>query len=93
MLMVFDHCILDSKPGGQTPWGNDWQILHHPSLLSFLLALNCVFSKTKMFKVLFVLFVIKQLLGNITSDINIQPSKALSDEGKLSGGNSEGNIA
>ena len=34
---------------------------------SFLLALNFVFSKIKMFKLLFILFVIKQLLGNITS--------------------------
>ena len=32
---------------------------------SFLLALTFVFSKTKMFKLLFILFVIKQLLGNL----------------------------
>ena len=38
---------------------------------SFLLALNFVFSKIKMFKLLFILFVIKQLLGNLTSDIDI----------------------
>ena len=37
---------------------------------SFLLALNFVFSKI-MFKFLFILFVIKQLLGNLTSDIDI----------------------
>ena len=36
---------------------------------SFLLALNFAFSKIKMFKLLFILFVIKQLLGNLTSDI------------------------
>ena len=39
-------------------------------LLRFLLALNFVFSKIKMFKLLFILFVIKQLLGNLTSDID-----------------------
>ena len=42
---------------------------------SFLLALNFVFSKIKMFKLLFILFVIKQLLGNLTSDINIYSAK------------------
>ena len=41
----------------------------------FLLALNFVFSKTKMFKLLFILFVIKQLLGNLTSDIDIYTAK------------------
>ena len=40
-------------------------------LLRFLLALNFVFSKIKMFKLLFILFVIKQLLGNLTPDIDI----------------------
>ena len=46
-----------------------------------------------MFKLLFILFVIKQLLGNVTGiSIFIQPSKLLSDEGKLSGGNSDRNI-
>ena len=44
-------------------------------LTSFLLALNFVFSKIKMFKILFILFVIKQLLGNLTSDINIYSAK------------------
>ena len=42
---------------------------------SFLLALNFVFSKIKMFKLLFILFVIKQLLGNLTSDIDIYSAK------------------
>ena len=40
-------------------------------LLRFLLALNFIFSKIRMFKLLFILFVIKQLLGNLTSDIDI----------------------
>ena len=42
----------------------------------FLLALNFVFSKIKMFEHLFIVFVIKQLLGNLTSEISIfiQPS-------------------
>ena len=44
-------------------------------LLRFLLALNFVFSKIKMFKLLFILFVIKQLLGNLTSDIDIYSAK------------------
>ena len=42
---------------------------------SFLLALNFVFSKIEMFKLLFILFVIKQLLGNLTSDIDIYSAK------------------
>ena len=42
---------------------------------SFLLALNFVFSKIKMFKLLFILFVIKQLLGNLTSDIDTYSAK------------------
>ena len=44
-------------------------------LLRFLLALNFIISKTKMFKFLFILFVIKQLLGNLTSDIDIYSAK------------------
>ena len=42
---------------------------------SFLLALNFVFSKIKMFKLLFTLFVIKQLLGNLTLDIEYYPTR------------------
>ena len=42
---------------------------------SFLPALNFVFSKIKMFKLLFIVFVIKQLLGNLTSDIDIYIDK------------------
>ena len=42
---------------------------------SFLLVLNFVFSKIKMFKLLFMLSVIKQLLGNLTSDIDIYSAK------------------
>ena len=41
---------------------------------SFLLALNFVFSKIKMFKLLFILFVINQLLG-IYLDIDIYSVK------------------
>ena len=41
----------------------------------FLIALNFVFSKIEMFKLLFIWFVIKQLLGNLTSDINIYSVK------------------
>ena len=45
-------------------------------LLRFLLALNFVFSKTKMLKLLFILLVvIKQSLANLTSDINIYSAK------------------
>ena len=43
-------------------------------LLRFLLALNFVFSKIKMFKLLFILFVINQLLG-IYLDIDIYSAK------------------
>ena len=35
----------------------------HVCLIRFLLALNFVFSKTKMFKLLFILFVSQQLLA------------------------------
>ena len=62
---------------------------------SFLLALNFAFSKIKMFKLLFILFVIKQLLGNLTSDIDIYSAKlSIIRLGgiRLSGGNSDGNI-
>ena len=64
-------------------------------LIRFLLALNFVFSKTKMFKLLFILFVIKQLLGTGQHRVSIfiQPKKVLSNEGKLSGVNSDRNIA
>ena len=42
---------------------------------SFLLTLKFVFSKIKMLKLLFILFVIKQLLGNLTSDVDIYSPK------------------
>ena len=48
-------------------------------LLLFLLALNFLnffrFIKIKIFKHLFILFVIKQLLGNLTLDIDIYSAK------------------
>ena len=40
-----------------------------------MLELNFVFSKIKMFKLLFILFVITQLLGNLTSDIDTYSHK------------------
>ena len=49
-------------------------ILYVFSLL-FLLELNFVFSKIKMFQLLFILFVITQLLGNLTSDIDTYSHK------------------
>ena len=44
-------------------------------LLRFLLVLTFALSKTKMFKVLFISFVIKQLLTKVTSDIDIYSAK------------------
>ena len=55
--------------------------------IHFLLALNFVFSKTRTFKLLFILFVIKQLL------IFTEPNKVLSDKGKQNGDSSDRNIA
>ena len=63
MLIVFDQCLQESKSGGQTLWKNYWHIPHLIGLIYFLLALNFVFSKTKMFKLLFILFVINQITG------------------------------
>lgn len=37
----------------------------------FSLVTNITFSKIKMFKILFILFVTKQLLDKVTSDIDI----------------------
>ena len=45
-------------------------------MFAYLLALNFAFSKIKMLKLLFILFVIKQLLGNLTSDVNTYSAKA-----------------
>ena len=50
-------------------------LISYICLISFLLALNFVFSKTRMFKPLFILFVIKQLLGNVTLGIDIYSDK------------------
>ena len=49
-----------------------------------------------MLKLLFILFVIKQLLGNVTSDIGIYSAKQSTirqGEGKLSGGTLDRNIS
>ena len=55
------------------------RLIHIPHLIclftSFLQALNFVFSKIKMFNLFFILFDIKQLLGNLTSDIDIYSAK------------------
>ena len=42
-------------------------LLSYVCLIRFLLVLNFIFSKNKMFKLLFILFVITQLLHNVTS--------------------------
>ena len=55
----------------------EWLASPHVCLLGFLLSLNFVFSKTKMFKLLFILFVIKQSLGNLTSGIDVYPAKQI----------------
>ena len=61
---------------------------------SFLQALNFVFSKIKMFKLLFILFVIKQLLSNLTSDIDTYSAKlSIFRLGKAKWCNSDGSIA
>ena len=68
MLIVFDHCLQESEAGGQTLWKSYYHITCLICLFnSFKLALSFVFSKTKMFKLLFILFVMRQLLGNVTS--------------------------
>ena len=55
----------------------------------FLLALNFVFRKTKMF----ILFAIKQLLDSLLSDIEIYSAKlSITRLGKLIGGNLDRNI-
>ena len=56
-----------------------------------MLALNFVFSKTKMFKLLFILFVIKQSLGNSMFGYRCLFSRA--KYCPISGGNSDRNIA
>ena len=63
-------------------------------MFAYLLALNFAFSKIKMFKLLFILFVIKQVLSNLTSDVNTYSAKlSITWLGKVSGGNSDRNIA
>ena len=47
----------------------------HVYLIQFFLALNFVFSKTKIFNLLFILFGIKQLLGNVKLGTNIYSAK------------------
>ena len=47
----------------------------HVFLIRFLLALNLVSSKNKVLMLLFIILVIKQLLGNVTSGIDIYSAK------------------
>ena len=75
MLIVFDHCLKESKSGGQTRRIIGIYLISYACLIRFLLALNFVFSKAKMFKLPFILFVIKQLLGNVTLGIDIYSAK------------------
>ena len=77
ILIVFYHCLQESESGGKTLWKNDWDMPHLICLFTsfFARALNFVFSKTKMFKLLFMLFVIKESLGNLTSDVDVYSAK------------------
>ena len=47
----------------------------HVCFIRFLLALNLVSSKNRVFMLLFIILVIKQLLCNVTSSINIYSAK------------------
>ena len=94
MLRVFDHCLWECKSGRQILWRTYCHItpLIFVCLLRFLLTLNFVFSKTKVN--CFILFVIKQFSGSVTSDIDIYSVKAsIIRRGEVSSGNLEGNIA
>ena len=76
MLIVFDHCLQESESGGQILRKNYQHIPHLIHLFnSVLLALNFVSSKTKIIKLLLMLFVIKQLFGNATSGTDIYSDK------------------
>ena len=51
-------------------------LISYICLIRFLLVLNFVFSKTNIFKLLFIIFVIKQLLSNAQlSGTNIYSAK------------------
>ena len=61
MLIVLDHCLQELESGGQT-LQKIYLITHLIHLLNyFLLVLNFVFSKTKMFKLLVVIILIETL--------------------------------
>ena len=53
----------------------DIYLTSHVCLICFLLALNFVFIKTKIIKLLLIIVAIKQLVGNITPGINIYSAK------------------
>ena len=72
MLIVFDYCLYESESGRQTL---EELLVSSYTSVYICLYLNFAFSKTKMFKLLFILFVIKQLLGNLTLDVNIYSAK------------------
>ena len=71
MLIVFDYCLYESESGRQT----EELLVSSYTSVYICLYLNFAFSKTKMFKLLFILLVIKQLLGNLTLDVNIYSAK------------------
>ena len=50
-------------------------LISYVCLIRFLLALSFVFRKTKMFKWLFILFVTKQLMRNVTFGTDIYSAK------------------
>ena len=91
MLIVFDPCLQESKSGGQTLWKNYWHTPHLICLFTSLLA-SIQLPRCLSFCLSYL------LLNNYWAtqhqiSIFIQPGKVLSDKGKLSGGNSDGNIA
>ena len=73
MLIVFDHFPIGIRIRGTNSMEKllAYTISHICLFTSFVDSIKNVFRKAQMFKFLFILFVIKQLLSNVTSDIDI----------------------
>ena len=90
MLIVFDHCLQESESGGQTLWKNYWHIPHLICLIHSFASIKLRFQQNQMLKLLLILLLLNNYwVTKHQPSIFIQPSKVLSDKGKMSGDNSD----
>ena len=91
MMIKFDPCLSESKSGGETLCMNYW---HIPHLICFFTSFVASIKLPRCLSFCLSYFLLNNYWATWHKiSIFIQPDKILSEKGKLSGGNSDRNIA